>query len=245
MIRFLITLIVVTIFFILSLPVFLIEWLVGKISPAAQESSSRAVVRFAFGTVILISGVKADYRGLENIPKDEPVMYVANHNSFFDVILNFNPLPGRIAYLAKKEFEKYFFLSIWMKFIKCLFLDRNDIKQGMKTILAAIDQTKNGVSMFVFPEGTRSKDGNMIPFHEGTFKIATKAGCPIIPVAITNTANVFENHLPAIKAQKVIIEYCEPIYTKDLSKDEVKFIGETVQKIIQQKLDDHKAEMNI
>lgn len=242
MIRFLIILIVVTIFFILSLPAFLIEWTVGKLSPAAQEKSSRAVVRFAFGIVIFLSGVKVEYRGLENIPKDEPVMYAANHNSFFDVILNFNHLPGRIAFLAKKEFEKYFFLSIWMKFIKCLFLDRKDIKQGLKTILKAIEYEKDGVSMFVFPEGTRSKDGNMIPFHEGSFKIATKTGCPIVPVAMTGTADIFENHLPAIKAEKVIIEYCKPIYVKEMSKDELKFIGESVQKIIQQKLDDHKSE---
>lgn len=241
MFRFLITLIVVTIFFILSLPTFLILWVVGKINPNAQEKFSRGVVRFAFGTVILLSGCKIDYRGLENIPTDIPVMYAANHNSFFDVIMNFNPLPGRIAYLAKKEFEKYFFLSIWMKYIKCLFLDRKDIKQGLKTIIEAIDNTKNGVSMFVFPEGTRSKDGNMIPFHEGTFKIAVKSGCPIIPVAISGTADVFENHLPAIKATNVIIEYGKPIYVSELSKEELKSLGEKTQKIIQQMLDDHKS----
>ena len=242
MLRFLITLIVVTIFFILSLPTFLVLWVVGKISPSAQENFSRGVVRFAFGTVILLSGAKIDYRGLENIPSDQPVMYAANHRSFFDVIMNFNPLPGRIAYLAKKEFEKYFFLSIWMKFIKCLFLDRNDIKQGLKIILSAIENTKNGVSMFVFPEGTRTRDGNMNSFHEGTFKIATKSGCPIVPVAITGTDDVFEKHLPSIKPAQVIIEYGKPIYVSELSKDEQKSLGEKTQKIIQQMLDDHKIQ---
>lgn len=245
MIRFIIILIVVTIFFVLSLPAFLVEWIVGKISPAAQEKSSRAVVRFAFGTVMLLSGVKVDYRGLDNIPQDQNVLYVGNHNSYFDVILNFNHLPGRIAFLAKKEFEKYFFLSIWMKFIKCLFLDRKDIKQGLKTIITAIDYAKNGISMFVFPEGTRSKDGKMIPFHEGTFKIAIKSGIPIIPVAMTNTAGIFEHHMPKITAENVIIEYGKPIYPKDLSKDELKFIGETVQKNIQQMLDAHNESKSV
>lgn len=243
MLRFLLILICVTIFFILSLPAFVILYLIGLISPMTRENISRGVVRFAFGVVKLLSGAKVSYIGLENIPKDIPVMYAANHLSFFDVILNFNPLPGRIAYLAKKEFEKFFFLSIWMKFIKCLFLDRKDIKQGLKIILQAIENTKNGVSMFVFPEGTRSRDGNMIPFHEGTFKIATKAGCPIIPVAITNTDNIFENHFPKITSEKIIIEYGKPIYPKELSKEDQKAIGAYTQKIIQQMLDDHKNAM--
>lgn len=240
MIRFIITLIVVTIFFTLSLPTFVIMWLIGLFSKDLQERISRGVVRFAFGTVILLSGSKVTYKGLENIPTDTPVMYAGNHNSFFDVIMTFNPLPGRVAYLAKKEFEKFFFLSIWMKFIKCLFLDRKDIKQGLKTILAAIEYTKSGVSMFVFPEGTRSKDGNMIEFHEGTFKIATKAGVPIIPVALTNTAEVFERHLPKITPEHVTIEYGKPIYTKELSKEELKSIGAYTQNIIQEMLDKEK-----
>lgn len=241
MIRFIIILIVVTIFFTLSLPAFLVEWIIGLISPSTQEKIGRAVTRFAFFVVTKLSGAKVTYLGLENIPTDTPVMYAGNHNSFFDVILTFNPLPGRVAYLAKKEFEKYFFLSLWMKYIKCLFLDRKDIKQGLKTILQAIENTKNGVSMFVFPEGTRSKDGNMIDFHEGTFKIATKANVPIIPVAITNTAAIFENHLPKITAEKVTIEFGKPIIPSELSKEELKTLGSKTRSIIQEMLDKEKA----
>lgn len=240
MIRFLIVLITVTIFFIVSLPVFVIMWLIGLISPSTQEKIARCVVRMAFSIVIFLSGVKVTYKGLENIPTDTPVMYAGNHNSFFDVILTFNPLPGRVAYLAKQEFKKFFFLSIWMLFIKCLFIDRKDIKQGLKTILTAIEYTKSGISMFVFPEGTRSKDGNMIDFHEGTFKIATKAGVPIIPVALTNTAEVFERHLPKITAEHVTIEYGKPIYANELSKEELKTIGAYTKAKIQEMLDNEK-----
>jgi len=241
MIRFLFALIFMIIVFTLSIPMFLVEWIIGLFSPAAQEKIARGVTRFAFITVTKISGVKVTYKGLENVPTDKPVMYAANHNSFFDVILTFTPLPGRVAYLAKKEFRKYFFLSIWMIFIKCLFLDRKDIKQGLKTILAAIENTKNGVSMFVFPEGTRSKDGKMLEFHEGSFKIATKAGVPIIPVAITNTAEIFERHLPKISAEKVTIEFGKPINTSELPKETLKTIGAYTQGIIQEMLD---AEQN-
>ena len=239
MIRFIITVIIATIFFILSIPMFLIEWIIGLISPITRELSSRAIVRMAFRAVIFSSGVKVSYIGLENIPKEEPCLYVANHNSFFDVILTYPKMPGRVGIISKKEFFKFYPLSIWMLFIKCLFLDRKDIKQGLKTILTAIDYIKEGISIFIFPEGTRSRTGQMLPFKEGSFKIATKTGCPIVPVAITNTANVFENHFPKIFAENVIIEFGKPVYPKELSKEELKFIGERTQNTIRQMLNSH------
>lgn len=239
MIRFIIIVFFTVIFFILSIPVYLIELLLGVFSPLAREMSSRAIVRFGFNVVKLLSGVKVEYKGIDNLPKDEPCLYIANHISFFDVILTFPLLPGRVGFVSKKEFIKVYPLSIWMIFIKCLFLDRDDIKQGLKTILTAIEYVKNGISIFIFPEGTRSKTGKMLPFKEGSFKIATKSGCPIVPIAITNTANVFENHFPKISAEKVIIEFGKPLYPRDLSKEELKFVGEHTQRIIQNMLDSH------
>ena len=91
-------------------------------------------------------------------------------------------------------------LSSWMKYLHCLFLDRKDIKAGMKTILTAIDEAKNGVSICIFPEGTRNKNESeldMLPFHEGSFKIATKSGCPIIPVSYTHL-DVYKRQTPFI-----------------------------------------------
>lgn len=239
MLRFIITIIFTILFFILSIPLYLFELILGLFSPNAKETSSRAIVRFGFNIVKLLSGTKVEYKGIDNLPKDEPCLYIANHSSFFDVILTFPVLPGRVGFVSKKEFFKIYPLSIWMLFIKCLFLDRNDIKQGLKTILTAIEYVKSGISIFIFPEGTRSKNGKMLPFKEGSFKIATKSGCPIVPIAITNTANIFENHFPKISAEKVIIEFGAPIYPKELSKEELKFIGEHTQGIIQNMLDSH------
>ena len=87
-----------------------------------------------------------------------------------------------------------------MRRLYCLFLDRKDLKQGLKTILTAIDQVKSGISICIFPEGTRNRDREdsttLLPFKDGSFKIAQKTGCPIIPMALTGTADVFENHFP-------------------------------------------------
>lgn len=232
MIRFLLVVIFVVSFLILSIPVFLIEWLIGKCSPQLRDISSLRIVQWAFRVVAWISGVKLTVIGEEYIPKDTPVLYIGNHRSFFDIVLTYARCPGLTGYVAKKEMIKVPLLSIWMKRLHCLFLDRNDMKEGLKTILTAIEQVKQGISIMIFPEGTRGKGKNeleMLPFHEGSFKIATKTGCPIIPVALTGTSAVFEDHFPKIRSTRVTIEYGKPIYPKELSREEQKFIGRQVQ----------------
>ena len=122
-----------------------------------------------------------------------------------------------------------------MRFLYCLFLDRENPKEGLKTILKAIDHVKNGISICIFPEGTRNKgeELSLLPFKDGAFKIATKTGCAIVPISMNNTAEIFENHFPKIKKTHVVLEYGEPIYPDQLDKEEKKHIGSDVQKIVQ------------
>lgn len=109
-------------------------------------------------------------------------------------------VPALPAYVAKLEMLKIPLLSHWMKNLHCLFLDRKDLKQGAKIILAAIGKIKDGISICIFPEGTRNKIADtFLPFHAGSFKIAEKSGCPIIPIALNNAGDVFEDHFPKIK----------------------------------------------
>ena len=133
-------------------------------------------------------------------------------------------------------------LNIWMKRLYCLFLDRTDMKKGLKTILTGIDQIKAGISMCIFPEGTRNKtDDLMLPFKEGSFKIAEKSGCPIIPMAITNSADVLEAHMPRVKKAHVIVEYGKPIYPNELDKEQKKKIGAYCQDVIAEMLEKNKS----
>lgn len=235
MIRLILVAIFVFLFLVLSTPLMFIEWIIGKFNMDVKNRSSLAIVNWAFRCVIFLSGTKVTALGEENIPKDTPVLYVGNHRSFYDIILTYVRVPRPTGYVAKKEMLKVPLLSIWMKHLHCLFLDRENIKEGMKTILTGIDKVKNGISICIFPEGTRNKQKDtFLPFHEGSFKIAEKAGCPIIPMTILNSAAIFEDHFPKIKKAKVVIEYGKPIYMNDLPKEERKFIGATVQKIIEE-----------
>ena len=239
--RLIIAILFLVMFFIISIPLFLIEYLIGRFSHQTQVTSSQKIVVMAFHVLLFISGVKRTVIGIENIPTDEPILYISNHRSYFDIPVAYVSLPTLTGFMAKKEIERIPLLRTWMRFLQCLFLDRDDIRQGMKTILKAIEQIKAGYSIFISPEGTRNHAKEMLPFKEGSFKVSEKTGCAIIPVALTNTDEIFENHTPWIKSAKVVIEFGKPIYPKQLDKEQRKAIGSYVQNIIKDMLDKNSA----
>ena len=107
---------------------------------------------------------------------------------------------------------------------------------------SAIEYVKSGISIFIFPEGTRNKtEDSLLPFKAGSFKIATKSGCDIIPVAINNSSAVFEDHFPKIKKAHVIIEYGKPIPVTELSRDELKALPDMVKNNILNMYEQNKA----
>lgn len=243
MFRFIIVALFVILFLILSTPLMLAEWIIGKWNPDLKSRSSLAIVNWAFRWVIRLSGVKVIVKGEENIPKDTAVLYVGNHRSYYDIILTYVRVPRPTGYVAKIEMLKIPLLSIWMKNLHCLFLDRKDIKQGLKTILAGVDLVKSGISVCIFPEGTRNKTKDtFLPFHDGSFKIAEKGGVPVIPMSIVNSSAVFEDHMPKIRKSTVVIEYGKPIDIKSLDKDTRKNIGNYVSGIIGEAYFRNKAE---
>lgn len=132
--------------------------------------------------------------------------------------------------------EKIPLLSTWMRYVYCLFLGRENPREGLKTILQAIEYIKRGISICIFPEGTRNKGEELtiLPFKDGAFKIATKTNCAIIPISMNNTCAIFEKQFPLVKKVHVVVEYGKPIYPNDLSKEDKKHIGTYVQNIIQE-----------
>ena len=238
MIRLIFVVLFLVIFLILSIPDFLIEWLIGKVNPRARDISSLRIVQAAFKVIAFLSGCHVTVIGEENIPK-EAALFIGNHRSYFDIVLTYARCPDLTSYMAKIEIAKVPLLSTWMRFLHCLFLDRRDIKQGLKTILSAIDLIKNGISVFIFPEGTRCTDAEqtkLLPFHEGSFKVATKTDCLIVPVALTNTSKVFEDHIPFIRRTDIVLEYGKPFRPSELSKEQKKVIGSYTGNIIKEML---------
>ncbi len=218
---------------ILAAPYFLLELLVGLFSMKARDFMTLHIMRLEFKLLCFVSGVRLHMTGFENIPKDKAVLYVGNHRSIYDILVTYHIFPGFTIMISKKEWEKIPVMSWWMKLLHNLFLDREDIKQGLKTILTAIDRVKEGYSVCIYPEGTRNKtDEPMLPFHEGSFKIAEKSGCPIIPMTMYNTRAVFEDHFPKVKATDVYLDFGTPIIPEELEKEERKHIGEYTRGIM-------------
>lgn len=246
MIRFILVALYLFLFLILSIPILLVEWIVGKISSTAKDKSCKAIVDWGFRCVTFLAGTKVIVRGQENIPTDSAVLYVGNHRSYFDVVLTLNHFPGITGYVAKIEMLRYPLLNSWMKNIHCLFLDRSDIKKGMKTILKGIEEVKNGISLCIFPEGTRNKvPDTFLPFHDGSFKIAEKGGVPVVPMTIVNSAAIFEDHLPKMKKAEVIIEFHKPVMISELDKDARKSVGTYISGVIQERYFILKKEYNL
>lgn len=244
MIRLILVLLFVIMFLLVGIPILGIEWLIAKKWKAAADLSQLRMVQWAFRGICFLSGVKLTVIGEEHVPKDEAVLYIGNHRSYFDIIISYARCPGLTGYIAKDSIAKVPLLSWWMRRLYCLFINRDDIKESLKTILAGIDHIKNGISICIYPEGTRGQtpsETEMLPFKEGSFKIAEKTGCKIIPMAITGSADVFENHLPFIRSHKVILEYGAPIDISQLSKEDRKKLGSYCQAEIIRMLEGHKA----
>jgi len=246
MIRFIFAASFVVLFLILSIPLLIAEWIIGKFNQPLKDKSSLAIVNWAFGVVLWFAGTNIIVIGEDRIPQDTAVLYVGNHRSFFDILLTYVRVPRLTGYIAKKEMKKVPLLSNWMTNLHCLFLDRDNIKEGLKTILTAIEKVKQGISICIFPEGTRNRvKDTFLPFHEGSFKIADKGGVPIVPISIVNSGAIFEDQFPKIRKVTVVIEYCEPIYIPELEKEQRKSLGTYVSGIISESYFKNKKEYNI
>ncbi len=182
------------------------------------------------------SGANVNVYGLENLPKNETILFIANHQSNFDILLLLSKLPVPKGFVAKVELSKLPFINKWMEKIHCLFMDRNDIKQSAEIIIQGIKQLKNGINMVVFPEGTRSKTGKVGEFKAGSFKLATKSKALIVPLTIDGTRNIMEANNYKIKPANVNLYIHPPIDVSTLTKEEIAELPEKVKSIITSKL---------
>lgn len=206
-----------------SLPYHLYLRKLWKKDPERAWKKGRKYVSGFFKTELKIAGCKVEVRGKENIPTDTPVLYVGNHRSYFDILVYHETIDTPVGFIAKKEMEKIPLLPLYMIDIGCLFLDRNDIKQGLATINTGAEYLKLGHSMILFPEGHRNQKDELLPFKEGGYKMAEKAKVPVVPVAISGSDLLLESAPKKhIRGHKVIIEFGKPFTPTDYSPKERK-----------------------
>ena len=228
MIRFILVALCLLLYLILFIPTMVFLLIVKKVRPEMASTVAQTMVRNVLKLLMFLAGAKVEVRGKDNIPKEGGVLFVSNHRSYFDILAGYGYTYKPLGFVAKYEMIHIPLLRQWMKILNCLFLNRNDIKQGLKTILLGVEKVKSGISIWICPEGTRNLNDDVTDvkdFKEGSLKIAEKGKVPIIPVAIYGTYEIWEQHLPYMKKSRVIIEYGEPIIIDELSDAEKKKLG--------------------
>ena len=160
--RTVIVVIYLILYYIFSIPAWIVGWVIGKINPDMKPRYAQTLIRRAFKDILFISGVKVTVKGQENILQGESAMYAFNHRSYFDILVGYTTGPMPLAFVSKDDLAHIPLITRWMKYMKCLFLDRNDIKKGLQTILEGIELLKSGHSVFIAPEGTRNHGEELI-----------------------------------------------------------------------------------
>lgn len=182
--------------------------------------------------VLRISGIRLTIEGMENINPSETYIFVSNHTSLYDIPILQANLPVNFRIIYKKELEK---VPVWgwgLKESPYIGIVREDPRLSMKSMEEAIESIKSGDSVLIYPEGTRTKDGNLQEFKRGAFMLAGKSGKPIIPVAVIGTFPILTNGISGIKPTKVILRIGEPIYyTIENKKDELDLMMRVHNKI--------------
>lgn len=179
-----------------------------------------------------------EVNGMSKLP-EEPVLFVANHQGLFDILLLLGYIDKPLGFIAKKEIKKLPIIASWMEQLKCVFIDRSNRRTALKVIEDGVESLQAGQSMVIFPEGTRSRGRTIQPFKSGSFRLATKANVPIVPLAIDGTYKILEQNEGKVQAAHVYLEVCDPIYPAQFHQmkpsEIAHFVQTRIEKVMNQR----------
>ena len=179
-----------------------------------------------------------DAHGVENIPKENGFMFFPNHQGLFDVLAIIKACPVPFSVVAKKEVGDIPFLKQVFACMKAFIIDREDLKQSMQVIVNVIREVKAGRNYLIFPEGTRSKNGNHPgPFKGGSFKTATKTKCPIVPVALIDSFKAFDTG--STERITVQVHILPPMYYEEYKDMHTTELAEEVKRRIEKVIEEN------
>ena len=222
---------------LLSIPclaIIFLLWLSGL--KAFREKFIFLAARTWARLLLCFAGARVEVFGLKNLPDAGGVLFVSNHQGAFDIPLLLGHVPGPKGFVAKKEASRLPIVGIWIRLLRCIILDRKDLRQSARAIARGVNDLRAGRSLIVFPEGTRSKSGTMKRFKDGSFKLATRSGAAIVPLTIDGSYRLLEGNRGRITPGKVRLHIHPPIRFQDLSDAEKGTLTETVHSIIASKL---------
>ena len=182
--------------------------------------------------------VKIEAHGLENLPEKDGFIMFPNHQGLFDVLVFFESCPRPFAFVIKKEAANIILLKQVREALGSIVMEREDIRQSIKVIQTMAEEVKKGRNFLIFPEGTRSRQGNhTLEFKGGTFKSAVKAKCPIVPCALIDSFIPFDEK--SIRPVTVHLYYLKPLYYEEYQNMKTTEIAEEVKRRIDEQIEAH------
>lgn len=197
------------------------------------EEEHYEMLRFITRRANIGGNVTVDVHGQENIPDQDGFMFYPNHQGLYDVLAILDVCPRPFSVVAKKEIKNIQFLKQVIACMRGYLLDRDDVRQAMQVIIDVTKEVKNGRNYLIFAEGTRSKTGNHPgEFKGGSFKAATKAQCPIVPVALIDSFKPFDTN--TIKPVTVQVHFLNPLYYEEYKDMKTNQIAAEVKRRIEE-----------
>ena len=192
--------------------------------------------------ILWVCGVKVMVKGLAHVNRDIPRIYMTNHQSYFDILAVLACLPVDFKFILKQELMKIPILGFCLKRVKYIPIDRENPRKAIKSMNEAAQKIKNGSSVLIFPEGTRSIDGEIQPFKPGGFHLALKSGCDIVPITIVNSRKIVPKGSLRIEKGSFTMNIHKPIPVKGYSR---KDMDQLMNRIRETMINQMNEELNV
>lgn len=195
--------------------------IIGALMDSSGDFARRCARGWSRGGLAL-AGVDVVIEGEERVPAGTPVIFMGNHQSNFDILALSLALPRSFSWIAKEELFRIPFFGAAMRRAGYIPLDRSHGRKALKSMQVAAERIRNGASVVVFPEGTRSGDGRLLPFKKGGFLLAMRAGVPVVPFTISGSTAVNPGKRLELHRGTIRITLSDPIRIEDgLKQDEL------------------------
>jgi len=218
-----------------TVPATLVIVLFGLFDPHGKHVY--CIARFWSWMILSMGGVKIKIHGLSRIDGSQRYLFMANHQSNIDIPVLINSLPAfQLRWIAKKEllWVPFFGWALWGG--KHITVDRADGSAARRSLLRAQEHMANGISVVVFPEGTRSPDGRLLPFKRGGFLLAARTRVPIVPVSIGGSGKILSRGDWHVRPGTIEVHIGEPIATTDYRPGSLRGLATEVQRIVEKNL---------
>ncbi len=208
-------------FYLLFFPLTLVATVLTLFVSLFGQDKPHPIIRFWGRSSLLLAHLKVQAKGIENIPYDNPAIYISNHQSNFDIPIIYAGLPTQFSWIAKQELFKIPLFGLAMKRSGLIPIDRSNQRKTMHSIIVAAQTIREGTSVVIFPEGTRSPDGQLQKFKKGALLIAAKAQVPVVPIAIHGSYKIQPKDSWKIHGGSLTIEFLPPINTDGLKNSDL------------------------